>query len=319
MSVSSSTHEFYRAKFQSLRRRTAEKFGIQNVKDVSAGQIVDFLFGLKTQLSKRSWRLYKAATVYCLEQDIWRGSIGSVGDAVCSEVRRLKREPQTGAIQRSCRTSARKAKNLGNEDMASLQVYLNKHQPEHRWAKLMSIFLTATALTGLRPSEWYGSELLLAESPPKLRVLNAKSTNGRGNGRTRTLHLIGLTPKELDAIDELIDVYHGYDADGFGEEMRNGFNAYFYRTVRRVLGKRGKYPAPSTLRHYFSANAKATHPEEAVSALMGHASDASAVRNYARRSSAKGKVKVHAEPSEVAKVRRVRRPRNLVNQPLNEP
>jgi integrase len=65
--------------------------------------------------------------------------------------------------------------------------------------------------------------------------------------------------------------------------------------TRACFGKRKRYPTLYSLRHQFAANAKACGLTKAeIAALMGHASEDTAGRHYARRTT--GHTGLNARP-----------------------
>lgn len=305
MSISPKTETIYATKFEGLRRQTAHAIGAQIETSVAPIQVVEFLIARKPTLAKRSWRLYKAALVHQFQVAREHAPDQASQQEVDYALQILSAQTQEGALSKSNRTSAKKAKRLKAADFQQLLDWIQAHEDKHIRARALRTWCVATAPVGLRPSEWDAAKReQTADGIPLLVVQNAKATNGRGNGAARTLDLSGCTPDQLDAIDELLELVEGYRQDGGFEAFQHRVSGYLYWASRAALGKRDKYPSLYTFRHQFSANAKShlLHPE--VAALMGHASDATATRNYAQSRLANGEVMVRPVQAEVAHVRR---------------
>lgn len=300
MSISPKTEAIYATKFEQLRRQTAQAIGAQIETSVAPIRIVEFLVKRKPGLAKRSWRLYKAA----LDHQFRLARDSAPDQASQQEIdyalQILRAETQEGALSRGTRTSARKAKRLRTADFEVLVEHIRKHLDKHVRARALLAWCVATEPVGLRPSEWDAARRDTSDSgTPLLVIQNAKATNGRGNGPTRTLDLSGCTPGQLNAIDELLDLIEGYRRDGGFERFQSQIAEYLYRAARAALSKRAQYPSLYTFRHQFSANAKSHLNPQEVAALMGHGSDATANRNYAQKRVANGQVVVRPIQSEV--------------------
>jgi hypothetical protein len=168
-----------------------------------------------------------------------------------------------------------------------------------------------------------------------LVVHNAKTTNGRGNGPTRTLILEGLSDAEMDALHEMVQLVDniqlgnilGLDVSKAAQaksrrtgkpmyrritypEVQEFLRDYLRRITRELWPNRKSWPTMYSLRHQVAADAKASGNSKAeVGALLGHGSDATAGKHYGRkRSGNKGMLKVRPIAAEVATVRTKARP-----------
>ncbi|HVZ17124.1 MAG TPA: hypothetical protein VG897_08405, partial [Terriglobales bacterium] len=147
------------------------------------------------------------------------------------------------------------------------------------------LWMVAGRLTGLRPCEWFSAELIQRHPETgglALLVQNAKAGGDRGNGDTRTIPLHSLDRVMTEAIR-----HHVSRCRQAAEERR--FNTY-YRKCSRALAAASRALWPSrekhyslySMRHQFSADAKSKLPAQEVAALLGHATDVTASRHYAR-------------------------------------
>lgn len=306
MSISAKTEAIYAAKFEQLRRQTAQTIGAQIQTSVDPTQIVAYLVKRKPQLAKRSWRLYKAALDHQFRVARENAPSQASQQEIDYALQILRAETQEGALSKGTQTSAKKAKRLRKDDFALLLEHIQANIDKHIRARALLIWCIATEPVGLRPGEWDAARRdTSAEGAPLLIVPNAKATNGRGNGESRTLDLSGCTPAQLQAIDDLLDLVEGYRSEDGFERFQSQIGKYLYRASRVALSKRTQYPSLYTFRHQFSANAKSHLNQQEVAALMGHASDATSQRHYAQKRHSTGQVVVKPLATEVSNVRKM--------------
>lgn len=307
--ASAATLKLYGDTFRSIRHRAAAHLGVADEDSVSPMAIVRYLVEGKPNWAKRTWILYRCATRCGLRQAA--SSADECEQAAYTHaLDALELETQSQAKRKGSATSSKKSKKVSREDIDRLIGHLRK-QKSRRLAIQTFAFISATLITGLRPSEWRGSEL--DQEPDgtwRLRVRNAKATNGRGNGSTRTLRLLDVTDNDLMVIRGMTAIAAAVDLEPGGyAAWQARLRHYLYRATRSALGKRANYPSLYTFRHQFAADAKASRSREEVAALMGHSSAATAGRNYAKRRQAGGSIRVAADP---VQVRTVRNPESAV-------
>lgn len=334
-SRSQSTVESYRRRVEQLRRQAARTFGYHDPHAVPPVELVEYLIGRKEAsqiwqaesqawsagkrarqqpshaLARSTWRQYKGALLFVLEEDRRAATEGVVVEELGVAIRRLRPESQSGCLKKSVRTSGTKLKAWPAEDFKAVTDYLSTQVGRQRHANALLTWLRADYLVGLRPSEWAHSGLVEVDGQPALRVANAKHTNGRANGSARHLMLDRLTSTEIEWIDELLymlvemEKEPGYDFQQHIHQLRT----YMRIVTRRCLGARSRYPTLYSGRHQFVANAKAgqrTHGE--IAAMVGHGSDATAATHYGRTAKGDAKnIRVSALPSEVATVQNRRK------------
>lgn len=334
-SRSQSTVDAYRRRVEQLRRQAARSLGYPDPRDVPPVELVEYLIGRKEAsriwqeaaqdwsagkqarqqprqaLARATWRQYKGALLFALEQDRAAATEGVVVEELGVAIRRLRPESQSGCLKRTARTSGTKLKAWPAADFEAITSYLSSQVGRQRHANALLTWLRADRLVGLRPSEWTRAGLIEVDGRPALRVANAKHTNGRANGTHRTLLLDRLTPAEIECIDDLLymlvemDKEPGYDFLQHIHQLRT----YLRVVTRHCLGARSRYPTLYSGRHQFVADAKAgqrSHCE--IAALVGHGSDATAATHYGRAAKGDAKnIKVSALPSEVATVQNRRK------------
>ncbi len=159
-----------------------------------------WLAAMTASLAHASWRQYKAALVAHAETM-------AESDASCQPVLdrlvglRWSSADSQPSKRRPLRTSARKVKAAKTEQLQQLQARLTMYNA------MAAAFLVATWTTGLRPVEWAGASFDHVGDRVRLRVQNAKSTNGRSHGQHRTLWLDGLGFQQVMAIRQTINAF----------------------------------------------------------------------------------------------------------------
>lgn len=272
-----------------------------------AARVVDDLIESKPSIKPNTFRQYKAAVLHILSSLAKRPSVADrIPSTILSAIGQLEATSSDGCMRKSDRTSARKAKQLPLSDFEAIEREIRKKAHLSVLAQPTLSAMTVLRLTGARPCELLSIE---AHSPATgtidVTIRNAKTTNGRGLGITRSFQLRDATEEEVaivcgwpSTLDELVTRFTV-------KSPITDISKYFSRAARRALEKRRKHPTLYSLRHQFAADAKAAGlPPEEIAALMGHASDATAMRHYGRRTSGQGGIKAYANPNSINNVRR---------------
>lgn len=145
--------------------------------------------------------------------------------------------------------------------------------------KFLADFLIATTLTGLRPCEWKtASYQEISATEINLTVINAKSTNGRALGKSRTINLSGMVSPICKTVDEIQSLLQNENWNKIYERLRR--NCYNKRKI--YFGSQSNF-SPYSGRHQFSANVKNVYGKNAVAMLHGHASNETATTHYGKR------------------------------------
>lgn len=197
-------------------------------------------------------------------------------------------------------TSGQKAKNISKKDLQKLLMSLSVSKS--KWSIATRIWMAAGYMTGLRPIEWGTARIEFKDNEKWVVVQNAKNTNGRATGKERRIKLTKLLQDEFDLIVVQIGLATEAFNAGSWDEYYDGCRFFLHQTCMRLWPQRKHNPTLYTARHMFSANAKAVFGKTEVAALMGHASDMTAIRNYAKRRSAHGGLNVEPSEEDVAKV-----------------
>lgn len=298
------TNERYAITARQLRSQAAQAYGYAFPQSVPITTVVEYIIQRKPTYARNTWKQYKASLRCHAEALIDTQNEKVAHEEALAAIAMLDRESSEGCLKSGTRTSARKQKAFKKADFDKLLAYLQEHVGKHRYARALMIWLRASRLTGVRPSEWEHADLVQLNSTPALIIKNAKATNGRANGEARTLLLDLLTKEELGTIQDMIEMLEGYSTEIPFANLQKVLGDYMNRATRGCFGKRQKYPSLYSNRHQFSADAKMSGRSKAeVAALLGQASDETAGVHYARKASGESSIRVSPLPAEVKTVR----------------
>lgn len=314
---SAGTVATYHKRGQDLVKRFRRERGLSA--DVEAFDPVEFAHwcrGLRYSVAPATWRQYRQAILMVLEplsSEKVEEAIALIenddrGDVEMGTAERYVRRASAAATSEEDEadddnrmTSAKKAKQVSFDEFNRLMLFLKVRRRSAN-SDVLRAWMVAGICTGLRPSEWQAAELRVfpmtgPESsgvgvPPDRRrkaylfVMNAKATNGRGNGLVRTLDLTYCSDAALAAVRRMTELGRQWAAEGvFSEEFRR-VSKTLYSAGRQIFRKKKLHIALYTFRHQFISNMKALDllPEE-ISALVGHVSDETAAHTYGKRRS----------------------------------
>ncbi len=277
---SDDTDAAYDRRARQIVARIDREVRVRRQRPLNPDDLPIWLGAMTASLAHVSWRQYKAALVaYARTMAATDASWKPILDRLLG-LRWSKADSQP-AKRVPLRTSARKVKNAKTEQLQQLKARLAMHNT------MAAAFLMATWTTGLRPVEWAGASFDHVGDRARLRVRNAKSTNGRSHGQHRTLWFDALGFQHIMAIRQTIDAFSAAAARDAVAALQEQIERAF-RTANDALWPRRKMSiTPYTLRHQFAARVKLAYPSEEVAALMGHANDVTAFHHYARRSRSK--------------------------------
>ncbi|WP_299592539.1 hypothetical protein [uncultured Tateyamaria sp.] len=251
----------------------------------------EYLMVKSTELCTNTVRIYKRSVCFSLEE------AGRNDDA--DRLRQMFDEVENPARGRKLKLVRRVPHKIFERTLRNLRE--SKSKTSHRAADL----LVATALTGLRPSEWANAVL----EGRILRVKNAKHSDVRGNGEHRELELLdSITEDERAAIERTMKLISekGY------KTVRPNLSVAFKAALGEAIKSLGESRWFLRLRlydfrHQFSADAKHEWGVGTgmVAAAMGHSVEDTAVEHYGRRKYGKGGLKVRPSQTSISNVRRL--------------
>ncbi|MGJ7523463.1 hypothetical protein ACSFA0_23485 [Variovorax sp. LT1P1] len=285
-----------------------------DVHDIHA-KVVECFLRTRGEYSPASVRLNLAAIVFVLDESVQGGDIAAYEakrtlldrtDPVSNRYRSLSAAERSEAAEeleriaeaqksrkaklRTSRlpgkTSQQKAKVLTAEKINALIGALVASRS--KWAADTINWFRAGCLTGLRPNEWPGSEIVDFEGVIALRVRNGKFSNGRAPSEWRHLLLHKADAAQLEVIKAQVARANEIEARGGYPEWYHNCRQELRLKVTRLWPTAPKHPSLYSTRHVFAANAKSRLTQREVAAAMGHGSDVSSTRHYAPRRSAPG-------------------------------
>lgn len=293
--ASQATLDQYHRRGQSLfdRYRRERKLVI-SAEELSPVEFVNWLLSLKPRLKSSTWRMYRQSAVHFVE--------GFPSDETDEAIRILNTDiidysrPESTPIVRDGKkrrlTSAQKEKSFRLEDMNKILAYLEtfSRSKNHR---ILSDWLRAGVLTGLRPIEWRTTDLEIRDDKTApygrrvwLYVLNAKATNDRGTGVVRTLDLSSFDDSDLACVERMVDRGRTWLLEHRFAEMKDGAQNLLYHVTRRLWPRRRRAYALYSCRHQAIANWKAVLPAVEIAALSGHGITSTATSHYGKKRSA---------------------------------
>ena len=291
------TKSVYLARAEQLLKRAKKELKIFQDDDLDVRQFVIWLVEKKSTIHRRSWRQYKSAVVYYLE-------VYENAEIASEALEYIKNINSIGAKTQTDKTSSLKLKKITYDDWKTLDTYLQTKN--NKWHEQLRAWLRASILTGLRPIEWRNAVFFMHEEQPALKIQNAKSTNGRSHGETRTLLLKDVNSDDLIAIKAHLNNIRTFKGMEEYEYFYRGCAIALYKACRRCWPRRKKHITLYSTRHQFSANAKSSgFTKMEVAAMMGHAVDITATIHYGRKVAGNETVGISPIDEEVAKVRQV--------------
>lgn len=294
------TEAAYRRRALELARRCRKELELHNHERLDYRRFTGWLITQKNQWTGETWRQYKAAVAFFLE-DLVRQHEDGMAEEALEQLLKIGTE---GCLKKTTRTSGSKLKRFPIQDYKKLENHLKEHPAP--WNQDLKRWIMAGLLTGLRPREWGQTLWTQRDGEDALEIKNAKATNGRSHGVTRTLLLNGLTQAERDIIRQHVERCQVWATAEQFEHFQRGVAATLGRAVRSIWPKRGQRVTLYSARHQFSANAKASGflPEE-LAAMMGHAVDVTAARHYGRKVTGFEIIRVRPDPKEVERIRKL--------------
>jgi hypothetical protein len=281
----------------------------------TASMFVDWLLAKRTRYRSNSWRQVRNAAIFGMKKDAKRNP--QRAPAIYAAIAIL----QAATLERDTdlppQTSSTKAKRFTEADLDRVCfAALASRSPN---GKNLVRYLRASTLCGCRPCEWPDAILRKSELAGfqwELIVRNAKQTNDRSTGEVRTLRWPELSDEQVDDLAAWIAL----SSQDRYDTLLDTLGMLLARLVKVLFPRRASLPTLYSTRHEAAARWKARYivqnqsPEErtlalaVVAALLGHAADDSATKHYGRPGRGKREISrfpsPHADPSEVAKVRR---------------
>lgn len=307
-SMSSTTQKDYAAQ---VRRQLAkcQCMHPEAKSSLIPGLLVQDLLERAPTLRTSTFRKYRAALHYALS--VARDKASAIPSPWLAELYATALHELESArptcLKRSSKTSAGKLKSCPEPMFQTILNELKKNPGNSALAGPASVAALLLLRGGFRPQELWGTHIEpIGPGLISVLVRNGKASNGRALGETRQVSL------ELDEEEMALALSWTGRVAALAQryEPRKAMDRlarYFTDAGKRAL-KRDKVPSFYTLRHQATANMKAARMTRAeIAAVLGHASDSTAGRHYARRVSGSGKSVVKPDALKVRSVRETAR------------
>jgi len=290
------TAALYRYRVRGMIKKAVNEGFVADLHNVNSIDLAKWLIEHKSNYCAATYRQYRSALIF------WINESNSPNGKYAIDL--LNAENHVANLKRglSNRTSAKKSKQLSDKDCHEIICWL-KNNPT-RYSLALTIFLRIGASVGLRPCEWKTARVTrLEDGSAVLQVINAKATNGRGNGKVRTLLLRDLPLWMVDLIDKFISIIRKLDDKGKWDNFYNGCRKTLYLASRKLWPNRKRYPTLYSMRHQFCADAKSAGLSRIeVAALMGHASDDTAKLHYGKKRVGRGSCAVSPSDKDIERL-----------------
>ena len=159
---------------------------------------------------------------------------------------------------------------------------------------LLTNWLIAGISTGLRPVEWMSTELKRIQHPESpeteqlmLFVVNAKATNARANGPTRTMDITDFHYTTIGAIQAMVDAGEIWRVNGCFTKVHARITLLLKKIINSLHSKQGSAKSQGftlySLRHQFASNMRIVRKPAQVAELLGHNSSKSEKTYYGKR------------------------------------
>jgi integrase len=299
----SATVTAYLIRAGQMAKRAAIELGQNDIAALSPLDLANWAIDQRKGIRPTTWRQYRSSLICYFQQQTNGGgqhtdrqsAIALLMDSDGSQCQRGKNAP--------VRTSSGKKRSLSDVERDAIIEYFASHPT--RWSTAASIWLRASVVTGLRPSEWKTARMVAESGEMVLIVQNAKCTNGRAHGVGRTLHLGGVSSAEIRMISAQLDAVQLILRQDIvvWDDYYNGVRKVIHKATRALWPKRAQYPSLYSGRHQFAADAKlASMTQVEVAALMGHGSELTAGTHYGKRRSGRSGFGLRADPADVTRV-----------------
>ena len=249
-------------------------------------------------LLSSSWRQYRASLIFLANVHYEKKIISETQFEKIKKLLSLTKGTTKDKLGES-RTSAKKKKSINHEEVRLINQYLS--ESNNQWSDALRIWISAGCLTGLRPIEWKTAELHPESST--IIVQNAKATNGRSIGKTRSIDISHLNDSERKDVEHQLKIVSKINDEGLWKKYYEGCSNLLKYASRKLFPSKKKYPTLYSCRHQFSANMKASGcSRREVAALMGHISDLTAQAHYGKKIHGTKGVKPAVNPQDIKKV-----------------
>lgn len=314
--VSQATLDQYLRRGQLLFDRYRRELDIRaSAEETNPVEFTNWLLSLKPALKSSTWRTYRQAAFHWLEGfpgyetdralELLEADVIDRSRPEAPRAKPASDEDEEEGGGKTRRTSALKEKRFPIEDYERVATYLRAFS-RSKLAPILVDWLEAGLKTGLRPAEWRATDLEIREDATAaygrrayLYVVNAKATNGRGTGVSRTLDLSAFLDSDLQLVRRVVERSRRWIEDNRFGDMQDQCSALLYSATSKIWPHRRYAYSLYSTRHQFIANAKTVLTPEEIAAIVGHGVTATASTHYGKRRSAWPPERIPAPPRAV--------------------
>lgn len=284
-----------------LFRQAGRELGVEKLEKIAhVPQVVEWFLTADGRWAPATIRQYRAAMREVLERMV-RARPDKALIRVALDRLNSTSGPEPG-VPVDRKTSALKRRSLTPEEAAAIDTVLEAST--HRHTVLARGLLRYGVELGLRPCEWVRARM----DGSHLVVINAKATNGRSNGVSRDLDLGAIAPGYADDVAcflaAIADAIAAEPWETLYPKIRYVLAAASRKAAAKLPSLRKGVFSPYTGRCVAAARAKRVMDRASVAAMLGHATDRTALTHYPRPRSARHwpPVAVAVDPAQVATV-----------------
>ena len=270
--------------FQKLLKQFVAEMGITN-QFLTKEQEIKFLYWFIRQIPKvpyKNWLNQRASIIraifthFSISQETAKNILKSceVKDTLLTQ-----KAANTKVLQLTTKHGVGDkvlARYLTHEDYLLLLEFF-RHYKDKSYTETAANWVTASLVTGLRPTEWIATELKELEDtadsnkdPRLLSIVNAKSLSGWVDKACRHQNLSKIWTPEMATIEFMVELGKHWLENGNYVKYRNGVVQLLAAANLELKFPEGLYVGLQTLRHQFKNTISWYQPLIEVAALMGH-------------------------------------------------
>lgn len=268
---SASTQKIYDTRAATTLRRYEKESGFTWRDDPM--RFADWMLRQKPRWKRSTWRMTRLAVQEALEKE----------GAPIEAIQRFNdgHNPEGKAPGQF---KAQRVRGLPDGDLEKIVSLLrnngsNAALRKGAYDEILALFLQANILVGLRPSEWDSAQWAQLDDTPVLRVKNRKTTNGRGNGQERLLHVQEDATAIIQSLMEERDRFYLLGASW--ADVQSGM-ANRLKEIRHLATSK-TYTLYSTRHRFVSAAKQSGYGRAEIANMLGHASEKTAGLHYGRK------------------------------------
>ena len=288
-SRTAATETAYTNRLRQLVTRLAEQQGVR-APEITAADLVLEIDSRAQGLSAATLRQYRAAVCFGVETGLIAPGIAT-GRPGSTAPGRL----------RGRGTSSLKVKRIDDSDLRRIDAALRNSRSHY--ARDLRAFLLANRLVGARVAEWRHARFIrnhVETGGPALLLRNAKATNARAHGQTRTMQLQDLDDDAVKTIAACATWLAARERAGSFAAWQSGAAKLLYRICRRLWPRRLRHVTLYSTRHHAAAQYKALYSKAEVAAVLGHGALTTAGTHYARTARGAWRPKPGSRPRPLA-------------------